>query len=312
MNPEAGTSRDSGTLILRVLNLAPPRGFSMTNYALPVPSAAASLEAYAQTVNRFPILTQQEEIDFGRRFRQSGDLEAARQLVLSHLRVVVAIARGYLGYGLPQADLVQEGNIGLMKAVKRFDPERGVRLVSFAVHWIRAEIHEYILRNWRIVKVATTKAQRKLFFNLRSMKQGLTSLGVEDVNAIARELHVKPEEVVEMETRMSGKDVALEPAGESDEESYAPIAYLAAEDAEPGERLEQEQPARLRSAGLAQALENLDARSRRIIEARWLNEKKPATLHDLAREFRVSAERVRQIEVKALSKMKGAIAREAA
>ncbi|HKA42350.1 MAG TPA: RNA polymerase sigma factor RpoH [Burkholderiales bacterium] len=284
----------------------------MTNYALPVPSAAASLEAYAQTVNRFPILTQQEEIDFGRRFRQSGDLEAARQLVLSHLRVVVAIARGYLGYGLPQADLVQEGNIGLMKAVKRFDPERGVRLVSFAVHWIRAEIHEYILRNWRIVKVATTKAQRKLFFNLRSMKQGLTSLGVEDVNAIARELHVKPEEVVEMETRMSGKDVALEPAGESDEESYAPIAYLAAEDAEPGERLEQEETARLRSAGLAHALENLDARSRRIIEARWLNEKNPATLHDLAREFRVSAERVRQIEVKALSKMKGAIAREAA
>ena len=284
----------------------------MTNYALPVPSAAVSLEAYAQTVNRFPILTQQEEIDFGRRFRQSGDLEAARQLVLSHLRVVVAIARGYLGYGLPQADLVQEGNIGLMKAVKRFDPERGVRLVSFAVHWIRAEIHEYILRNWRIVKVATTKAQRKLFFNLRSMKQGLTSLGVEDVNAIARELHVKPEEVVEMETRMSGKDVALEPAGESDEESYAPIAYLAAEDAEPGERLEQEETARLRSAGLAHALENLDARSRRIIEARWLNEKNPATLHDLAREFRVSAERVRQIEVKALSKMKGAIAREAA
>src|SRR5215813_56692 len=231
MNPEAGTSRDSGTLILRVLNLAPPRGFSMTNYALPVPSAAASLEAYAQTVNRFPILTQQEEIDFGRRFRQSGDLEAARQLVLSHLRVVVAIARGYLGYGLPQADLVQEGNIGLMKAVKRFDPERGVRLVSFAVHWIRAEIHEYILRNWRIVKVATTKAQRKLFFNLRSLKRSLGTLGVEDVNAIARELHVKPEEVVEMETRMSGKEIALEPATD-DDESYAPIAYLA--DRSPG------------------------------------------------------------------------------
>src|SRR5215510_12005477 len=239
MNPGAGTSRDSGTLILRVLNLAPQGGFSMTNYALPVPSAAVSLEAYAQTVNRFPILTQQEEIDFGRRFRQSGDLEAARQLVLSHLRVVVAIARGYLGYGLPQADLVQEGNIGLMKAVKRFDPERGVRLVSFAVHWIRAEMHEFILRNWRIVKVATTKAQRKLFFNLRSLKKGLGGLGVDDVKAIAKELRVKPEEVVEMETRLGGQDVALDPVVADDEEAYAPIAYLAAENAEPGQALEE-------------------------------------------------------------------------
>jgi len=284
----------------------------MTNYALPIPSAAVSLEAYAQTVNSFPILTQQEETDLGRCFRQTGELDAARRLVLSHLRVVVAISRGYRGYGLPQADLVQEGNIGLMKAVKRFDPERGVRLVSFAVHWIRAEIHEYILRNWRIVKVATTKAQRKLFFNLRSMKQGLGSLGVEDVNAIAQQLRVKPEEVVEMETRMGGKDIALEPVGEEDEDSYAPIAYLAADDAEPGRLLEQEETSRLRSAGLEQALENLDARSRRIVEARWLNEKDPATLHDLAREFGVSAERVRQIEVKALSKMKAVIARQAA
>jgi RNA polymerase sigma-32 factor len=284
----------------------------MTSYALPIPSAAVSLEAYVQTVSSFPLLTQQQETEFGRRLRQTGDLEAARQLVLSHLRVVVAIARGYMGYGLPQADLIQEGNIGLMKAVKRFDPERGVRLVSFAVHWIRAEIHEYILRNWRIVKVATTKAQRKLFFNLRSLKQGLGSLGTEDVKAIAKQLGVKPGEVVEMETRMGGQDVSLEPAGDDDEDSYAPIAYLAAEDAEPGRLLEHEETARLRNAGLEQALKDLDPRSRRIIEARWLNEQESATLHDLAAEFGVSAERVRQIEVKALAKMKGVIARHAA
>jgi len=284
----------------------------MSVYALPIPSAAASLESYIQTVNRFPILSQQEEVEFARRLRGSEDLQAARALVVSHLRVVVAIARGYMGYGLPQADLIQEGNIGLMKAVKRFDPERGVRLVSFAVHWIRAEIHEFILRNWRIVKVATTKAQRKLFFNLRSLKQGLGSLGVEDVKAIAKELRVKPEEVVEMETRMGGQDVALEPSVEDDEEAYAPIAYLAAEDAEPGRILEQEETSRLRGAGLDLALDTLDPRSRRIIEARWLAEKDQATLHDLAREFGVSAERVRQIEVKALAKMKGVIARKGA
>ena len=284
----------------------------MNNYALPIPSAAVSLEAYVHTINSFPILTQQQETDLGRRLRRSGDLEAARQLVISHLRVVVAIARGYMGYGLPQADLIQEGNIGLMKAVKRFDPERGVRLVSFAVHWIRAEIHEYILRNWRLVKVATTKAQRKLFFNLRSLKQGLGTLGAEEVKAIAKQLRVKPEEVVEMETRMGGQDVSLEPVGDDDEESYAPIAYLAAEDAEPGRLLEQEETARLRNSGLEQALETLDARSRRIIEARWLKEKESATLHDLAKEFGVSAERVRQIEVKALARMKGVIAPQAA
>jgi len=284
----------------------------MNNYALPIPSAAVSLEAYVHTINSFPILTQQQETDLGRRLRRSGDLEAARQLVISHLRVVVAIARGYMGYGLPQADLIQEGNIGLMKAVKRFDPERGVRLVSFAVHWIRAEIHEYILRNWRLVKVATTKAQRKLFFNLRSLKQGLGTLGAEEVKAIAKQLRVKPEEVVEMETRMGGQDVSLEPVGDDDEESYAPIAYLAAEDAEPGRLLEQEETARLRRSGLEQALETLDARSRRIIEARWLKEKESATLHDLAKEFGVSAERVRQIEVKALARMKGVIAPQAA
>jgi RNA polymerase sigma-32 factor len=279
----------------------------MTAFALPVP-AASSLESYVQTVNSFPILTQEQETAFARKFRTEGDLEAARQLVVSHLRVVVAITRGYMGYGLPQADLIQEGNIGLMKAVKRFDPERGVRLVSFAVHWVRAEIHEFILRNWRIVKVATTKAQRKLFFNLRSLKQGLGTLGSSEVTAIAKELGVKAEEVVEMETRLSGQDVALEPLAEDDENAFAPIAYLAAEDAEPGVLIEEEQTRERRSAGLEKALATLDPRSRRIIEARWLNEEQSSTLHQLADEFGVSAERIRQIENKALSKMKGLIA----
>ena len=276
----------------------------MTGLAFPVPSLAGSLDTYIQTVNRFPILTQGEESTLARRYQAEGDLEAARQLVLSHLRVVVAISRGYLGYGLPQADLIQEGNIGLMKAVKRFDPERGVRLVSFAVHWIRAEIHEFVLRNWRIVKVATTKAQRKLFFNLRSLKQSHSALGVDEAKAIARQLGVKPDEVVEMETRMTGQDVALEPAGDDEDEGYTPIAYLSADDAEPGRLLEREETARLKSAGLAKALENLDDRSRRIVEARWLTEQEPATLHDLAEEFGVSAERIRQIEAKAMQKMR--------
>jgi RNA polymerase sigma-32 factor len=280
----------------------------MSGYALPMPSVAGSLESYIQTVNSFPILTQAQEVDLGRRLRREDDVEAARQLVLSHLRVVVAIARGYMGYGLPQADLIQEGNIGLMKAVKRFDPERGVRLVSFAVHWIRAEMHEFILRNWRMVKIATTKAQRKLFFNLRSLKQSLNTLGVEEVKAVAKQLGVKTEEVVEMETRLGGQDIALEPLGDDDHEAYAPIAYLAAEDAEPGRLLEHEETVRLHGEGLEKALDNLDARSRRIIEARWLNEKASATLHDLAAEFDVSAERIRQIEAKALQKMKGVIA----
>ncbi|MBI4206820.1 MAG: RNA polymerase sigma factor RpoH [Betaproteobacteria bacterium] len=279
----------------------------MSSYALSIPSVAGSLESYVQTVNSFPILTQEQEVGYARRFRDENDLEAARELVLSHLRVVVAIARGYLGYGLPQADLIQEGNIGLMKAVKRFDPERGVRLVSFAVHWIRAEIHEFILRNWRIVKVATTKAQRKLFFNLRSLKQNLGTMGTEEVKAIADQLGVKTHEVVEMETRLGGQDIALEPIGEEEEEAFAPIAYLAAEDAEPGRIIEQEETTRLRGEGLKKALDTLDSRSRRIIEARWLNEKDSATLHDLAAEFGVSAERIRQIEAKALSKMKGMI-----
>ncbi|MGW8182967.1 MAG: RNA polymerase sigma factor RpoH [Burkholderiales bacterium] len=278
----------------------------MTSYALPVP-LASSLESYIQTVNRFPILSQEEEKTLARRLRDNGDVDAARQLVLSHLRVVVAIARGYLGYGLPQADLIQEGNIGLMKAVKRFDPERGVRLVSFAVHWIRAEIHEFILRNWRIVKIATTKAQRKLFFNLRSLKQNLSTLAPDEATAIARQLGVKPDEVVEMETRLTGQDIALEPQGDDERETYAPISYLAADDAEPGRALEREESEGLRRDGLKKALAGLDARSRRIIEARWLREDDSATLHDLAAEFGVSAERIRQIEAKALGKMKGVI-----
>jgi len=279
----------------------------MASFALPVLAAAGSLDTYIQTVNRYPLLTQEQETEFARRFRREGDLEAAGQLVLSHLRVVVSVARGYLGYGLPQSDLIQEGNIGLMKAVKRFDPERGVRLVSFALHWIRAEMHEYILRNWRIVKVATTKAQRKLFFNLRSLKQNLNSLGAEDTKAIARQLGVTPDEVVEMETRLTGRDIALEPVGDDEEDTYSPIAYLTAEDAEPGRILEHEESVRLRGSGLEKALASLDARSRRIVEARWLNDRESATLHDLAAEFGVSAERIRQIEAKALTRMKGVI-----
>jgi RNA polymerase sigma-32 factor len=273
---------------------------------LPVPTASGSIEAYIQAANRFPILSAEEEDRYARRYRDDDDLEAARALVLSHLRLVVAIARGYLGYGLPHADLIQEGNVGLMKAVKRFDPERGVRLVSFAIHWIKAEIHEYILRNWRLVKVATTKAQRKLFFNLRSMKNGLAPLTGDEIERVANTLKVKPAEVVEMETRMSGRDLAFE--SDDDDESYAPAQYLADPEAEPSRLLEAEQTEALRAAGLAKALDGLDARSRRIIEARWLREKDTATLHDLADEFGVSAERIRQIEVKALQKMRKAIA----
>jgi RNA polymerase sigma-32 factor len=269
-----------------------------------MPMPTGSLESYIQTVNRFPLLSVEEERSLARRYRTDNDLEAARQLVLSHLRLVVAVARGYLGYGLPHADLIQEGNIGLMKAVKRFDPERGVRLVSFAIHWIKAEIHEHVLRNWRLVKVATTKAQRKLFFNLRSMKSSLAPLSRRDVNHIAAELRVKPEEVTEMETRLAGQEVAFE-GDPDDEEAYAPVNYLAADrEAEPLQALEAKESEELQSAGLASALTSLDPRSRRIIEARWLREKDTATLHDLAAEFNVSAERIRQIEVKALEKMR--------
>jgi RNA polymerase sigma-32 factor len=225
----------------------------------------------------------------------------------------VAVARGYLGYGLPHADLIQEGNIGLMKAVKRFDPERGVRLVSFALHWIKAEIHEYILRNWRLVKVATTKAQRKLFFNLRSMKSGLGTMQHDEVQRVATELNVRPEEVVEMETRLSGGDIALEGRNDDGEEEFAPIAYLSDSNSEPTQVLQRREYDRLQSEGIRSALEALDPRSRRIVEARWLAEDPDgtvgsATLHDLAKEFGVSAERIRQIEAKALQKMRAQLA----
>jgi RNA polymerase sigma-32 factor len=281
---------------------------TMTTMTLPVPVPVGSLESYIQAVGRFPILTLEAEQRLARKFRSEDDVEAARQLVLSHLRLVVAIARGYTGYGLPQADLIQEGNIGLMKAVKRFDPERGVRLVSFAIHWIRAEIHEFILRNWRLVKVATTKAQRKLFFNLRSMKPSLNPLTNAEVRSVASQLRVKPEEVSEMESRLAGQEIALDPAVDDDNNSYAPIAYLADRAPQPHELLEAKQEEDARASGLEAALASLDPRSRRIVEARWLREKDSATLHDLAQEFNVSAERIRQIEVKALAKMKGVIA----
>ena len=278
----------------------------MTAIALPVLSSNGSLEQYIQTVNSIPMLTPEEEFELATRQHLEGDLEAAKRLVLSHLRVVVSIARGYSGYGLQQADLIQEGNIGLMKAVKRFEPNRGVRLFSFAVHWIKAEIHEFILRNWRLVRIATTKPQRKLFFNLRSMRQSLSALSEQEAHAIAQELGVKPEEVREMETRMSGQDIALL-ADDGDDEGFAPIDWLADSHDEPTRALERRSLDLLQSDGLEQALSTLDARSRRIIEARWLADDSGATLHELAAEFGVSAERIRQIEAKALGKMKAAL-----
>ena len=273
--------------------------------AFPTPASLGSMDLYIQAVNRFPLLSAEQEVELGRRLQRDNDLDAARSLVLSHLRLVVAVSRNYLGYGLPQADLIQEGNIGLMKAVRRFDPERGVRLVSFALHWIRAEIHEHILRNWRLVKIATTKAQRKLFFNLRSMKPKLGALTRSEANGIAKALGVKPEEVFEMETRLSGQDVALDPPVGDDGETMTPSAYLTDSDAEPVQILEREETARNRSAGLKSALSRLDSRSRNIIEARWLREDDPATLQDLADQYGVSAERIRQIEIKALKTMRG-------
>jgi RNA polymerase sigma-32 factor len=275
--------------------------------AFPTPASLGSLDHYIQAVNRFPLLTAEQETELGRRWKEHEDVEAARQLVLSHLRLVVAVSRNYLGYGLPQADLIQEGNIGLMKAVRRFDPERGVRLVSFALHWIKAEIHEHVLRNWRLVKIATTKAQRKLFFNLRSMKQSSAALTPEEAKQIATDLGVKPEEVFEMEKRISGGDVALDPTP-GDEESVSPIAYLTDSEDEPAQILEKAEIAVNRSEGLRSAMEKLDARSRRIIEARWLREEDAATLQELADEYGVSAERIRQIESKALKTMRNQMA----
>jgi RNA polymerase sigma-32 factor len=254
------------------------------------------------------MLTSEREVELGRRLRDQADLTAASHLVMSHLRLVVSVARNYLGYGLPQADLIQEGNIGLMKAVKRFDPERGVRLASFAIHWIKAEIHEYILRNWRMVKIATTKAQRKLFFNLRSMKKSSTALTPTEITQVAQTLNVKESDVIEMEQRLQGGDVALEPSPDDGDEIVTPIAYLTDASEGPAETFEREQTESLKSAGLGRALESLDERSRRIIRTRWLAEKEPLTLHELAAEFGVSAERIRQIEAKAMQKMKKQLA----
>jgi RNA polymerase sigma-32 factor len=287
-----------------------------------VPSLG-NLDAYISAANRLPMLTAEEEGRFARQLRDSADVKAAGQLVLSHLRLVVSISRQYLGYGLPHGDLIQEGNVGLMKAVKRFDPEQGVRLVSYAMHWIKAEIHEYILKNWRMVKMATTKAQRKLFFNLRSMKQSLKSDSLDidthrntltqgEANTIAERLKVKREEVLEMEMRLSGGDVAMEPLTDDSEESYAPIAYLADDASEPTQVLEAQRRDWLASDGITLALESLDPRSRRVVEERWLKVNDDSTggmtLHELAAEYSVSAERIRQIEVAAMKKMRKALA----
>ena len=275
-------------------------------FALTVPEIGGGIEGYVRSANRFPILSQEEETRLARCLRDGADIDAARQLVLSHLRMVITIARGYKGYGLPQADLIQEGNVGLMKAVRHFDPERGVRLVSFASHWVKAEIHEFILRNWRLVKIATTKAQRKLFFNLRSMKKTLDTMRPEEAHSMAKHLGVKVKEVIEMETRFSGRDISIEPLSEEEDEKYSPIAYLT-NGSEPSQTLENEQHSCQHVEGLDRALASLDERSRRIVETRWLQEKKGATLHDLAHEFGVSAERIRQIEVKAIQKMREAM-----
>ncbi|KNZ30609.1 MAG: RNA polymerase factor sigma-32 [Methylibium sp. NZG] len=306
------------------MNLSPATALTVRDPWALVPSLG-NLDAYITAANRVPLLTHEQEVEAATRLRASGDLDAAGKLVLSHLRLVVSISRQYLGYGLPQGDLIQEGNVGLMKAVKRFDPTQGVRLVSYAMHWIKAEIHEYILKNWRMVKVATTKAQRKLFFNLRSMKQSLkddaagdsgsdthrSTLTQAQVDTMATRLNVKREEVLEMETRLSGGDVALEPQTDDSEESYAPIAYLADETNEPTQVLEARNRDWLAGDGIALALNALDPRSRRIVEERWLKVNDDSsgglTLHDLAAEYGVSAERIRQIEVAAMKKMRKAL-----
>ncbi|MDB5946065.1 MAG: rpoH [Ramlibacter sp.] len=303
-------------------NGASGTALTMANPWAVVPSLG-NLDAYISAVNRLPMLTPEEEQQFARQLKDNNDLEAAGKLVLSHLRLVVSVSRKYLGYGLPHGDLIQEGNIGLMKAVKRFDPDHGVRLVSYALHWIRAEIHEYILKNWRMVKVATTKAQRKLFFNLRSMKQGFKddaetqthrdTLTDAQIDTMARELNVKREEVIEMETRMSGGDVLLDPApGDDGDEGFGPIAYLADAAHEPTAVMESQQRDVMATDGIAAALEELDPRSRRIVEERWLKVNDDGsgglTLHDLAAEYGVSAERIRQIESAAMKKMKKALA----
>jgi RNA polymerase sigma-32 factor len=304
------------------MNTSPSTALAVRDPWSMVPSLG-NLDAYISAVNRIPLLTQEEEVNLAKSLREKNDLGAAGKLVLSHLRLVVSISRQYLGYGLPHSDLIQEGNVGLMKAVKRFDPNQGVRLVSYAIHWIKAEIHEYILKNWRMVKVATTKAQRKLFFNLRSMKQNLkegadeadlyrATLTDREIEKVASELKVKREEVIEMETRLSGGDVALEPTVDDGEESYAPITYLADETGEPTRVIEAGRRDVLATDGIARALDALDDRSRRIVEERWLKVNDDGsggmTLHDLAAEYGVSAERIRQIEAAAMKKMRKALA----
>jgi RNA polymerase sigma-32 factor len=269
-----------------------------------------SFDAYMDKVSRIPVLSREDEAALANRFRDEGDLEAARQLVVSHLRFVVHIARGYSGYGLPLGDVVQEGNVGLMKAVKRFDPTVGVRLVSFAVHWIRAEIHEYVLRNWRLVKVATTKAQRKLFFNLRKMKKNLAWLTHEETQAVARDLKVSPAEVTEMEKRLSARDLSFDPVPDSSEdgdETYSPAAYLPAPDSDPAVQIENAEWEDTTGDRLQAAMKTLDDRARDILVSRWTGDAS-ATLHDLAGKYGISAERVRQIEANAIKKLRGLMA----
>ena len=278
----------------------------VTTHAMTLPVPSDSLDSYLREVYRYPVLSAERETELALRLHDHDDLEAARELVLSHLRFVVKIARGYSGYGLPLADLVQEGGVGLMKAVKRFNPEFGVRLVSFAVHWIKAEIHEYVLRNWRIVKVATTKAQRKLFFNLRSSKKRLGWFNREEVESVAEDLGVSPETVLEMESRLSGQDMSFDPAGSNDEDenTWTPSSYLAApQTADPAQALEQSDWEQQSNSNLHAALQQLDERTRIILEQRWLTDQK-ATLHELADRFGVSAERIRQLEKNAIGKLK--------
>ena len=272
----------------------------------PVPSALGTIDQYVTAVNKYPLLTLEQEQELGLRWKYTQDVESARALVMSHLRLVVSVSRNYMGYGLPQGDLVQEGNVGLMKAVRRFDPERGVRLVSFALHWIRAEIHEYILKNWRMVKVATTKAQRKLFFNLRSMRSGEHALTIAEAKRIAKELNVKPEEVFEMNMRLSGRDIPMDGTpDDSESEAISPVAYLAAdENVDPARIIEAQETGRVQSEGLKRALTLLDERSRDIITRRWLAEDQEETLQVLADKYGISAERIRQIEVKAMKQMR--------
>ena len=277
----------------------------MNNLSIANLNPADDFNIYQQTINAFPSLTAEEEYSLAMRLKKENDLDAAKQLILSHLKLVIKIARSYSGYNLPHADLVQEGNIGLMKAVKRFDPERGVRLVSFAIHWIKAEIQEYVVKNWRLVKTATTKAQRKLFFNLRSLKKSLKPLNIEEIKSIAKELNVKEEEVKEMEYRFSGQEIAIDYSDdEREEDSFRPISYLQDNALEPSDQLSAQEDESNASDGLKDALSQLDERSRLIIEARWLNENKAKTLHDLADQYQVSAERIRQIEQAALNKIK--------